>query len=51
MQAPDNEELIEGNYWHDNCWGSCTCIKCADRPKQNALGKILMLVREECQKN
>lgn len=39
--------LIEGNYWHDNYWGFCTCSKCRDIKKQNNLGKILMRIREE----
>ena len=40
------QELIEGNYWHDSFWGICYC----DKHKgigNNALGKILMKVREE----
>lgn len=37
-------QLIEGNYWHDNYWGSCYCPKCGDRGK-NILGRLLMLVR------
>ena len=40
------EPLIEGNYWHDNYWGSCKCAKCGDNG-QNKLGKILMQVRTE----
>lgn len=40
------EELVEGNYWHDNFWGACTCIKCKDIPKQNHLGKLLMEQRK-----
>ena len=39
--------LVERNWWHDNCWGSCTCGRCRDRG-QNKLGQILMKVREEC---
>lgn len=35
------EELIEGNIWHDYYWGVCN-----GRGK-NKLGKILMQVREE----
>ncbi len=27
--------LIEGNTWHDNYWGICTCNKCLDIPGQN----------------
>lgn len=42
-----NEELIEGNYWHDNVWGDCKCEKCKDIYGTNWLGKILMKVREE----
>ena len=42
-----NEELIEGNWWHDNCWGDCSCERCKDIKGQNNLGKILMRVREE----
>jgi len=40
-------ELVEGNYWHDNFWGACTCIKCMLFKKSNNLGKILMKIREE----
>ena len=43
----NNEELIEGNWWHDNCWGDCSCERCKDIKGQNNLGKILMRVREE----
>jgi ribA/ribD-fused uncharacterized protein len=39
-----NVELIEGNSWHDNFWGSCVCNKCGNKGK-NILGKILMNVR------
>jgi ribA/ribD-fused uncharacterized protein len=39
--------LEETNTWHDCIWGVCNCPKCAELPKQNLLGKILMRVREE----
>lgn len=42
-----NATLIEGNYWHDNFWGNCTCEKCKNVPGQNNLGKILEEIREE----
>ena len=42
-----DEELIEGNTWHDNTWGDCTCAGCADNPGRNLLGKLLMKIREE----
>lgn len=35
-----DEELIEGNTWHDTCWGVCNGVG------QNNLGKILMSVRK-----
>jgi ribA/ribD-fused uncharacterized protein len=40
--------LVEGNYWHDNIWGNCSC----DRPEcipvgQNILGLLLMEIRDE----
>lgn len=37
--------LIEGNTWHDNIWGDCTCPDCKDIPGENWLGKILMSLR------
>jgi len=37
-------EIIEGNYWHDNYWGSCTCSKCGNNGL-NTLGKMIMDIR------
>jgi ribA/ribD-fused uncharacterized protein len=45
--ATGDEELVEGNTWHDNCWGNCTCEQCANKPGENRLGKLLMEIREE----
>ena len=42
-----DEELVEGNTWHDNTWGNCSCPKCAEIEGKNILGKILMDVRQE----
>lgn len=39
-------ELIEGNMWHDNIWGSCVCQKCGNKGKNN-LGRLLVQVRDE----
>jgi ribA/ribD-fused uncharacterized protein len=36
--------LVEGNTWHDNYWGSCTCIKCKNQGR-NILGTLLMSLR------
>lgn len=41
--------LEEGNHWHDNRWGKCTCKKCSAKESQNHLGKILMEIRTELQ--
>lgn len=40
-------QLVEGNRWHDNYWGSCYCKKCENVTSKNWLGEILMRVREE----
>ena len=47
LMNTENEELIEGNWWHDNYWGDCYCDKCKDIKGQNNLGKMLMDLREE----
>ena len=39
-------ELVEGNHWHDNFWGNCSCEKC-DNKGLNHLGKLLMKLRSE----
>ena len=44
--ATGYEELVEGNYWHDNFFGDCRCPACRDNPGLNMLGKILMEERE-----
>ena len=41
LLATGNEELVEGNTWHDTYWGVC------NRRGKNKLGKILMRVRSE----
>lgn len=46
LLATGEQELIEGNYWHDNFWGSCFCEKCGNRG-QNHLGKLLIILRSE----
>lgn len=40
-------DLVESNFWHDNFFGNCTCIKCRNIEGQNKLGIILMRVRDE----
>lgn len=47
LKNTEGFELIEGNFWHDNFWGACSCDKCKQIEKQNMLGKLLMEVRKE----
>ena len=47
LLSTHNEQLIEGNWWHDNFWGACNCNKCKGVTKYNHLGKILMQIRSE----
>lgn len=47
LLATGDAYLEEGNHWHDNRWGRCTCEKCRDKEGQNWLGKILMGIRDE----
>jgi ribA/ribD-fused uncharacterized protein len=35
-------KLKEGNMWHDNFWGTCTCFKCEQIEGKNNLGNLLM---------
>lgn len=39
----ENEELVEGNWWHDTYFGVCRCSRCP--PGENHLGKLLMTIR------
>lgn len=50
LMATGDSELIEGNQWHDNYWGACSCSRCQNRVKNNRLGEILMRVRNELNK-
>lgn len=43
LLATDGALLVEGNWWHDNFWGVCTCSKCP--PGLNHLGRLLMEIR------
>lgn len=45
-----NDQIIEGNYWHDCFWGQCNCDRCKGKGKNN-LGKIIMKVRDELTDN
>jgi len=54
LLSTGDQELIEGNHWHDNVWGICSCDKCrakyyGENSAKNWLGRILMQVRQEIQ--
>ncbi len=49
LLSTGNQKLVEGNVWHDNYWGECSCMACKDDIKHNWLGKLLMLIRMEIQ--
>jgi ribA/ribD-fused uncharacterized protein len=46
LLSTEDMPIIEGNFWHDNFYGQCSCDKCKGNGK-NHLGKILMKVRDE----
>ena len=39
--ATGNEELVEGNWWHDTFWGVCEGVG------ENHLGRLLMEIRAD----
>lgn len=47
--ATGDEELVEGNWWCDQTWGSCNCPKHIRTPGRNLLGMLLMELRKELQ--
>lgn len=47
LLATGDARLIEGNYWHDNFWGICSCNACRAIPAENTLGNLLMHLRRE----
>ena len=46
LEATHPATLIEGNWWHDQFWGNCTCKK-HPKPGKNMLGILLMERRAE----
>ena len=46
LLATGDAELVEGNTWHDNYWGDCSCERCKNTPGKNMLGKTLMMIRQ-----
>lgn len=46
-----DDEIVVTNMWHDNYWGVCNCSACKDKEKHNKLGKMLMKLRAEINKD
>lgn len=51
LLATKDAPLIEGNRWHDNFWGDCTCDRCVGKSGRNMLGQLLMDLRSSMQSN
>ena len=49
LLATGDEEVVEGNTWHDRYWGRCKCVK-HEGECLNWLGRILMRVRADLRK-
>lgn len=47
LLATGTSVLVDGNNWHDNFWGICTCSGCRGRCGRNNLGRMLMKLRTE----
>jgi len=47
LLSTGDQELIEGNTWHDNFWGDCSCNRCRGIIGQNHLGRLLMEIRRK----
>lgn len=49
LMDTEDQELIEGNWWHDEFWGVCECLGeklgCGAGNGRNWLGRILMAER------
>lgn len=46
LKSTGKAEIVEGNYWHDNYWGTCYCPKCQGKGSVNYLGKMYMFLRD-----
>lgn len=47
LVATHPRPLVEGNWWHDNFWGHCSCGNCAQHEHHNWLGRLLMERRSQ----
>lgn len=49
LLATGDAVLIEGNTWHDNYWGQCSCERCRNIIGKNMLGHTLTMERTKLQ--
>lgn len=49
LLSTGDAQLTESTWWHDTCWGICTCARCGNKGR-NELGKLLMKIRDELRK-
>lgn len=47
LMSTQDQKIVEINWWHDNYWGDCHCIKCFRKGDNNHLGKMLVRIREK----
>jgi len=48
LLSTGDQELVEGNWWHDLFWGCCTCTNQGHQNEgANMLGRLLMSLRSE----
>lgn len=50
LVATGDAYIEEGNHWHDNKWGNCTCERCKSIEGENHLGKLIMKIRDQLRK-
>lgn len=47
LLSTGEQVIVEGNTWHDNFFGNCSCEKCNDIIGFNHLGILIMKIRDE----
>lgn len=46
LMSTGDGHICEGNTWHDNYWGDCSCPRCAAVEGKNMMGKLLTEIRD-----
>jgi len=47
LLATEDQQIVEGNRWHDNYWGDCLCQNCVTVPGHNWMGYLIEKIRLE----